>query len=92
MMFAKSDRPQPRPGIVEEPQGQGLLLYDTEVGAGHLLNSTATHIWRLVDGETSVEKMADHLVDVYGLSPEDAVSELGKVLETIRAAGLLVDS
>jgi Coenzyme PQQ synthesis protein D (PqqD) len=88
-MISKNARPRPRVDIIAEPLDADILLYDPKTRTCHLLNSTAAHIWACLDGEQSVQAIAEQLVATYALSLEEALTDLTHILENLHWAGLL---
>lgn len=66
--------------VVEELEDQ-LLIYDSWNNRGHCLTPTAVGVWRLCDGYTSVEVMANKL--------EVDTEAVDKALFELESAGLL---
>ena len=71
-------------GLLEEPLGDELLLFDERSHRAHSLNATATLVWRACDGT----RTRDQLATDCGLDP----SLVDLALERLAASQLLVKS
>lgn len=86
-----------RAQLLAQPVGDELVIYDERTNAAHRLNATAAHVWRLADGERSLQDLAAALGE--SLEPHDpavlgdasASEELVRLaLTELDRAGLLV--
>jgi len=50
-------KPRARSGLLSQPLDDELILYDQNGDRCHSLNRTAALVWRLADGEHSIEDM-----------------------------------
>jgi hypothetical protein len=51
-------KPRAKSGLLSQPLEDELILYDHSGDRCHSLNRTAALVWRLADGEHSIEDMA----------------------------------
>lgn len=74
-----TDVPRPKEGVLFRELDDGCVLYDPEREKVHSLNVTAGFIWCLMDGERSLQDIADA---VRLASPASASIVLRDVLRT----------
>lgn len=93
-MTSESRPPSRAPGVVTESadieRGTRILL--TADGTGHELNATASALWELCDGETSVEEIAASVAQAFGMPEPQAREEVEAALALLIEQGLLVDA
>lgn len=71
-----------------EIDGDGVV-YDSRFERVHLLNPTATLVWGLLDGETTLEDLALVLSDASGVESSVIASDLNRLVADLEAEGLL---
>jgi len=75
----------PRPHIIESEIGDEISLYDPTTERVVVLNTTASDVWRLADGEHTVTEIVEMLARAYQVDPasiRDAVqSTVDRFLE-----------
>src|SRR3954447_25560570 len=71
-----------------EIDGEAVLL-DESVNRLHLLNSTATLLWRLFDGEASIGELARELSEELPAPYEAVLNDTLDVVRDLGAEGLL---
>lgn len=55
----KNDHPRARKdGLIIQPMGNELVVYDTNAKHAHNLNATASQVWKLCDGKRRVSEIA----------------------------------
>ncbi len=54
-----------------------------------MLNETASDVWRLADGEHSLEEITDLLARTYDVAPDRIRGDVEEVVATLRAEGFL---
>jgi hypothetical protein len=81
--------PRPRLDLVETEIGTEISIYDPAGERVTLLNETASDIWRLVDGETTVEEIARLLGAAYDTSPEIIRTDIDATISSFHDADLL---
>ncbi|HEY9475324.1 MAG TPA: PqqD family protein [Mycobacteriales bacterium] len=87
-MTAKRIGPPP-PGIRAVELGEDISLYNPHTQGAALLNSTASDVWRLVDGEHTLEEIVDLLVAVYDADPEVIRRDVRQTIDELLSAGFL---
>ena len=88
-MRATSSLPRRRTGVTRVEAGGVQFLRD---GRGHDLcavNETASALWDLCDGETSVEEMVDAVVQVCAVDAEQARRDIAAAVRHLVAVGAL---
>jgi hypothetical protein len=73
---------------VEEIEGEAII-YDDRNGQLHHLNPTATIVFNLCDGQSTVKDFAVDIADVYSLPPQDVERQVRALIREFRQAGLL---
>lgn len=69
-------------------EGEKLIL-DREGGVIHQLNSTASMIWELCDGRTSVEEMVSRIVEAFDVDKTVVDADVKKTLIEFGTLNLL---
>ncbi|HET9441889.1 MAG TPA: PqqD family protein [Acidimicrobiales bacterium] len=88
-MRVTSSLPRRHPGVTRVDTGDAGVMRDAE---GHDLcavNETASALWDLCDGETTVEEMVDAVCQVCAVEPEQARRDIAAALRHLAAAGAL---
>jgi hypothetical protein len=75
--------------VLEEEIDDEMLLYNTEHGRFLSLNQTAADVWRLADGESTVDEVIDLLAAAYGVSSGDIRQDVEGVVARFRENRLL---
>ncbi|MGH8923029.1 MAG: PqqD family protein [Acidimicrobiia bacterium] len=65
------------------------LLYDPATGRAHWLNGTATSVWELIDGSTSLEEIARLVSAAYDIELDQARLGVDTVVAGLEAQKLL---
>ena len=79
----------PAPQILETELGEEISLYDPTTENVVVLNTTASDIWRLSDGESSLDEMVRLLAAAYGVNAEQIRPEVERVIGEFQEQGLL---
>ena len=82
--------PAVRDDLVLRRVGEETLILDRAGERIHQLNATASHVWSRCDGRTARSVVAQELATQYGISPDDAASDVEALLLQLRQLGLLV--
>jgi hypothetical protein len=86
--FASRIGPPP-PHILETEVGGEISLYDPRSDAVLVLNQTASDVWRLSDGEHTLEEMVALLAVAYGLNSDDIQIDVELAVQNIIGEGFL---
>jgi Coenzyme PQQ synthesis protein D (PqqD) len=82
-------RPQARRHeLVSQEVGDELVIYDERIHSAHRLNRTAAAIWRLADGQRTIEELARQLHETLDVPEDEDLVYLA--LEELAKADLLV--
>ncbi|MGH9282326.1 MAG: PqqD family protein, partial [Acidimicrobiales bacterium] len=81
--------PQGAAGLVTLEVDGELLLLDPRTDGLHRLDRLGTIIWKVLDGEGSVDELVDDLAGAFGTPAEVVRSDLEELLVKLQAAGLL---
>jgi hypothetical protein len=65
------------------------VVYDTVRAQSWLLNSAASVVWLLVDGQTSLSDMVDTIVDSFGLERDAVAADVNQAVQRFGELGLL---
>ncbi|HZO75489.1 MAG TPA: PqqD family protein [Ktedonobacteraceae bacterium] len=74
-----------------ELAGEAVLL-DPEAGCSYNLNKTGTLIWKLLDGQHSVQDITATLSSTYAAAYEQVAKDVEQVLADMRENNLLSDA
>jgi hypothetical protein len=90
MMSAMSDRIGPaRQYVVEAEIGDEISLYDTTSERVLVLNATASDVWRLADGEYTIDQLVEVLARAYGIDAGSIRDDVVAVVNMFQEEGLL---
>jgi hypothetical protein len=80
----------PPPAHVLETEIKGdISLFDAESNQVVVLNSTASDVWRLCDGEQTLDEIVDLLASSYQTTPEALRSDVTETVDKLVAEGFL---
>lgn len=68
---------------------ENMLILDSNNEQVHELNVTATYIWKLCDGQTSVESIARSFAEIFGIPIEKAFEDVESVISALLEKSLL---
>ena len=81
--------PQRASGLVEVELDGELLLLDPRTDRLHVLDALGTVIWNVFDGDVTVDELTGDLAEVFGAPAETVRTDLGALVDALRAADLL---
>jgi hypothetical protein len=84
--------PRRRGDILEVDLGDGLIIYDRDANLVHRLNPSAAVVWRMCEGESSVDEMVRVIVDGLGSSPNEVNAQVTDLLRELDELGLTEDA
>ena len=79
----------PTDEVVETEIDGSVALFHPESGQALVLNATASDIWRLSDGELSLDGLIATLATAYGLDTEAIGAEVEDTVARLRSHGFL---
>ena len=79
----------PAAHIIETEIDEDLSLYDARAERVVVLNTTASDIWRLADGEHTLDEIVDLLAGAYSAAPETVRPDVEQVVASFLDDGLL---
>jgi coenzyme PQQ synthesis protein D (PqqD) len=83
-------RPRTRRDLIVQAVGEEGLIYDREGALVHILNLTALHAWRLLDGTRTAAEIEEDLARSFrGAAAEDVHDDVKDLLNTLAKRGLL---
>jgi PqqD family protein of HPr-rel-A system len=65
------------------------VIYDERSGDLHHLNPTATIIFSMCDGTSTVREMSGEIAEAFGVPADDVERQIRSLLKEFREAGLL---
>ena len=80
----------PAPTVSQVELDDELSLFDSRTGTALALNRTASDVWALADGRSSVQEVVATLARAYGVTAESIVDQVREVLDTLTRAGVLL--
>ena len=81
--------PLPRCGVASVEIDGETVIYDVELDATHLLNPTATAVWRCLGGETTVDQLIDDVAVAFDVPREEVRTDILTLLRDLGRVGLL---
>jgi Coenzyme PQQ synthesis protein D (PqqD) len=81
-----------RQGIRELELDGDISLYDPATHNAAVLNGTASDVWRLLDGEHSLEEIVELLARAYGVEPAEIRADVERTVGELISSGFLPDS
>ena len=75
--------------VIETELDGDISIYDPTRESVTVLNSTASDIWRLADGEHTVDQIVDLLAGAYQVEPEAIRQQVKDAVQELVDGGLL---
>lgn len=75
--------------VIETELDGDISIYDPARESVTVLNSTASDIWRLADGEHTVDQIVDLLAAAYQVEPEAIRQQVQDAVQELVDGGLL---
>jgi hypothetical protein len=89
-MTETNDRLIKKTGLIEHEVEDELAIYDPDADRVHILNSTASVVWWLLDDEHSAGRIISSIARLYGLERVKAKDDVNKILCEFTRTGLLL--
>jgi hypothetical protein len=86
-----SSIPRARTDVASVELDGEVVILDEREDALHLLNPTATAVWRCLDGSGTVGELVTDLAEVFGSDPATVSDDVGVLLADLAERGLLED-
>ena len=74
-----------------ELDGEAILLNPKE-GCSYNLNNVGTLIWKMLDGEHSIDDIAKAICEYYEVEHEQALQDMRQLLNELRENNLVIDT
>lgn len=74
----------PRDELHESEVGGDVTIYDANTEEVVVLNSTASDVWRLCDGEHAVDEIVELLASAYEVDPSDIRHDVEAIIDSFR--------
>lgn len=84
-----SSTPRRSGGLVSLELDGEVLLLDPRTDGLHHLDRLGTIIWKVLDGEATVDELVDDLADAFATPVDTVRTDLSSLLTTLAAVGLL---
>lgn len=81
-----------RSHLLETEVDGEISLYDPQTEQVTVLNSTASDVWTLADGESTLEEIVATLAKAYGLAEDRIASDVRDTVEQFTEQGLFETS
>lgn len=81
----------PTDDVVETEIDECVALFHPVTGEAVVLNTTASDIWRLSDGELTLEELTAVLARSYGVDPGSIRDDVVRAVDDLQTRGLLPD-
>jgi PqqD family protein of HPr-rel-A system len=78
--------------VLELDMGDGFVLYNHEADLVHSLNRTASIVWQLCEGDTTVQELASEIAEAYALDVQALEGQLAQLIAEFEALGLVHDN
>jgi hypothetical protein len=69
-----------------------VCLYRPDIDEVLVLNSSGGDVWRLAEGELTVEQITERIALFYGVSAVEVASDVSRVVADLIERGYLVDA
>jgi hypothetical protein len=79
----------PRQHIIQTEIGDEISLYDPTSERVVVLNTSASDVWRLAEGDHDFEQVVQLLGRSYGVDPETIREDVRATVDRLREEGLL---
>lgn len=66
-----------------------VALFNPDNGAALFLNETASDLWRLSDGELTIEELIARLAEAYVADPRTLATDIRRTVSDLRDRGFL---
>jgi hypothetical protein len=79
----------PRPTVQALELDGDISLYDSATSQALVLNATASDVWRLLDGDHTVDEIVELIATAYLVSGALIRPDVVRIIDELTAAGLL---
>lgn len=85
-----SERPLQKDGVLSRKVGDEWVLYDSEKGSIHVINSMAEFVWRMCDGSHDFTTIEDHIRGAFLVPNETNLrKDVEGIIQTFANIGIL---
>lgn len=78
------------PAVIAEDLDDDVCLYRPDIDEVVVLNATAGDVWRLADGELTIDQLVDQLAVAYQLPADSVRDDINSVVSDLLDRGYLV--
>ena len=78
--------------MLETEVGGDLSLYHPASETVAVLNATASDVWRLCDGDLTLDEAVSTLAKAYGIAEADIAREVARVVDDLTDQGFLSEA
>ena len=68
-----------------------IVAYQTAAGTIHVLNPSASLVWKMIDGTTDISCLASELSEAFDVAPEVMEQQVRSIVQEFGRQGLLED-
>jgi hypothetical protein len=84
-----SMRPRPHASVETAFLPPDVVLFDDRHGEIHHLNASASAVWLMIDGELTVDDVADELSEIFSVPTDQIRPDVDTAIDDFRSRGLL---
>lgn len=84
-----ADKPTPRDDVMFRELEDGGVIYDPKTEKVHSLNVTASVVWCMLDGQTSLDTIADEIAERTNAKRELVCDDVLRIAHEFGKQGLL---
>jgi len=81
--------PAPWPWVASVELDGEVVLYDEDTGRVHLLNESASIVWQLLDGESTIEQIGRDVAGAAGVEPLEVISQVIDLVRMLAGVGVI---
>ncbi len=88
-----SKRPLRKEGILSQQLDDEWMLYNTVENAAHIINSMAETVWKMCDGNHSIDEIENHIKNSYLITDETNVKkDVEGIIQEFECLGVISSS
>lgn len=85
-----TEKPLRKESILSRRLGDEWLLYDSENGSIHIVNSTGEFIWRMCDGTHDLSEIEEHVREAHSVPADTNLRrDVEEIIRTFADIGIL---
>lgn len=84
-----AESPGPHPSVETAFLVPEVVLFDDRHGEVHHLNASASAVWMMIDGSSTMDEIAVELSEIFSVPVDRTRSDVATAIEDFRSRGLL---